>query len=159
MIVIEPIEIKYRALPMIGGMALFAGGSAWILFGPETHGFVGQLLGSTGRLSIAGLAATGCTLGVACLFSFYAIRLALGRPALSAANGELRVNLAPFQTFLLHNLADVKIDGENLLIVPKSGRTRKVRLAILDHCEAAVEQMSAECRGLPDHLQVESSLA
>jgi hypothetical protein len=71
-------------------------------------------------------------------FGFYAVRLALGRPALIADDVELRVRTIPFRTYPLSQLADVKIDGDSLLILPKQGKPRKVKLALLSDREDAV---------------------
>ncbi|QNN65248.1 hypothetical protein H9L12_00940 [Sphingomonas rhizophila] len=133
-----PISIAFRAAPLFFGTVLFGACAAWIALGPQTDGPVGAIVGGRGRMTLLGVSAAAGALILSAWFAFYAVRSAIGRPALVADDAELRVRTIPFKTYPLSQLADIRIEGDSLMIVPRHGKARKIRLALLADCDDAL---------------------
>jgi hypothetical protein len=134
----KTVEIGYRALPLAYGAVFFSGGSAWLFFGPETSGIVGYL---TSRHSLSGMTALALGVAMAGLFNFYLVRAAFGLSAVRADDGGLTVSVVPCRSYRYEDLDDVKVEDGYLQVIPKATPVRRVKLELLDECDAAVDQI------------------
>lgn len=133
------IKVWFNPAPLILGTCLFAACTAWLAFGPDTNGPFGRALsGNGGALSISAVA---IGLIATLLFAFHATRMALRMPALVASDDALQVYVLPVARLRWSEIADLRIEDGKVLIVTRSGKARRINVALLGECDAAVAEM------------------
>jgi len=130
-------KINYRGPIILAGLLLFALGSCFLIFGPETHGHVGRALGGKGRLTVLGLAAASASLLMTAVFSYYVFRWMKGLPAVIVDGSHINSFVFPFWSSDKAQLQEIFISHGSLNFVFASGRKR-VRLSLLRDVEEFV---------------------
>jgi hypothetical protein len=134
-------KVWFNPIPLILGTGLFAACTAWLALGPDTSGPVGRVLSSNGGALTIVAVAIG--LVATLVFAFHAIRMTLGKPALVASDDAIHLYVLPVVKLRWSEIADVRIEEGKLLIVTRSGKSRRINLALLGECDAAVAEMQA----------------
>jgi hypothetical protein len=146
MAVLESIKIKYRTIPIIFSTVLFSVCALWLILGPSTNGIVGKILGNGERISIIGASAIAFSIGVALLFLLHLVRAIIGLPAIESDGRSLRIYVFPFSKLEISEISKIDAGEKWLVITKKSGKTRKVNLAILDDWESKLDSIKSFVR-------------
>lgn len=140
----RPIEIEYRARPIVVATLFFVACALWLYAGPSTSGATGRLLGTDQQLSIIGIAAVIASVGLAAIFGIHVVRMLMGRPAIKVDATALSVYVVPFRRFNRSDIESVDYDASAITIRTTSGAERRIRAPLLRNYNDSALLLKAE---------------